>query len=252
MPGRTWIGAAGGYRYSHNGHEKEDEIFNGAQSAEYWMYDSRILRRWELDPLVDDDQSPYACFYGNPIYFADPLGLKGDDVIAKDTKTGEMSYHKDANGKDLIQYAEGTWNEDHTGFVASKTTIIESGSTGSASRNSNTNVTPISNNFNCHGTPTNKDISENYYKDLLSKINIEGGQLLPSRSFDWDGLRQAENGTYVNSTGYPATPTEIWRQKQVDADIAPIEMLEGPGGGYRSFRAFKRANGAAGEGNAAA
>ncbi|MCA6437934.1 MAG: hypothetical protein IM592_15735, partial [Bacteroidetes bacterium] len=43
MPGRKWT--ASNYRYSHNGHEKEEEIFSGAQSAEFWMYDSRIGRR---------------------------------------------------------------------------------------------------------------------------------------------------------------------------------------------------------------
>lgn len=99
MPGRTWVGAAGGYRYSHNGHEKEDEIFNGAQSAEYWMYDSRIIRRWETDPLAYEWQSPYACFNNNPILYADPYGLEGEP------KTGETRTNSDGttstfNGKD--------------------------------------------------------------------------------------------------------------------------------------------------------
>jgi RHS repeat-associated protein len=78
MPGRTWQGGDK-YRYSHNGHEKEDEIFNGAQSAEFWMYDSRIGRRWEMDPITYEDQSPYAAFNNNPIYYSDPLGLEGED-----------------------------------------------------------------------------------------------------------------------------------------------------------------------------
>ncbi len=79
MPGRNWISSVGGYRYSHNGHEKENEIFEGAQSAEFWMYDSRLGRRWEMDPLAYEYQSPYAAFNNNPIVYADPLGLEGGD-----------------------------------------------------------------------------------------------------------------------------------------------------------------------------
>lgn len=125
MPGRKWQGTADAYRYGMNGQEKEKEIFGGANSAEHWMYDSRIGRRWELDPLHYDDQSPYSTYNDNPIRYSDQSGLKGDDVIATDTKTGKTTYHKDANGKDLIQHVEGTWNEDHTGFKATKTTKIE-------------------------------------------------------------------------------------------------------------------------------
>lgn len=83
MPGRNWVSGSDKYRYSHNGHEREDVIFEGAQSAEFWMYDSRILRRWERDPIINESQSPYACFNGNPIWYNDPLGLKGEDPIKK-------------------------------------------------------------------------------------------------------------------------------------------------------------------------
>lgn len=77
MPGRKWQGTNDKFRYSHNDQEREEEIFSGANSAEYWMYDSRIGRRWELDPLAYEWQSPYATFNNNPVYFADPLGLEG-------------------------------------------------------------------------------------------------------------------------------------------------------------------------------
>ncbi|MCA6438162.1 MAG: hypothetical protein IM600_10810 [Bacteroidetes bacterium] len=81
MPGRKW--QASNYRYSHNGHEKEEEIFSGAQSAEFWMYDSRIGRRWEIDPVVKPYESPYMAFSGNPIALADPKGLDADSRAHK-------------------------------------------------------------------------------------------------------------------------------------------------------------------------
>jgi RHS repeat-associated protein len=77
MPGRKWIGTADKFRYSHNDQEREDDLFAGANSAEYWMYDSRIGRRWEIDPLAYEDQSPYVAFNNNPVYYCDPLGLIG-------------------------------------------------------------------------------------------------------------------------------------------------------------------------------
>jgi hypothetical protein len=102
QPGRTWQGTAEGYRYSHNSHEKEDALFKGAQSAEYWMYDSRIGRRWEMDPLAYEWQSPYAAFNNSPLYFADPLGLKGDDKNkAGDTRTNKDGTVDTHNGTDF-------------------------------------------------------------------------------------------------------------------------------------------------------
>ncbi|MBA4241931.1 MAG: hypothetical protein C0448_14490 [Sphingobacteriaceae bacterium] len=91
MPGRSYNSNVGGYRYGHNGQEKDDEIFQGAYTAEYWEYDSRIIRRWNTDPVTYPTQSPYACFNNNPIFFADPDGLEGQDWV-KDTKTGAVFY----------------------------------------------------------------------------------------------------------------------------------------------------------------
>lgn len=69
------------------------------------MYDSRIGRRWEIDPVFYHWQSPYAAFNNNPIYFADPSGLEGEDVsgdkkgeVLKDEKGNVL---KDENGQEL-------------------------------------------------------------------------------------------------------------------------------------------------------
>ena len=68
------------YAWGHNGQYKDDEIYGpgNTYTAEYWEYDSRLIRRWNTDPIAYDWQSPYACFNNNPIFYADPSGLKGE------------------------------------------------------------------------------------------------------------------------------------------------------------------------------
>jgi hypothetical protein len=75
MPGRTFT-AGTQYRYGFNGQEKSDEIAAGLTTAMYWEYDSRIGRRWNVDPVLKVWESPYLCLGGNPILYCD---TKGDD-----------------------------------------------------------------------------------------------------------------------------------------------------------------------------
>ena len=67
-----------GYRYGFNGMEKDDEVAGKGNSytAEFWQYDSRLGRRWNIDPVVKPHRSPYDAFSNNPIIMIDP---KGDD-----------------------------------------------------------------------------------------------------------------------------------------------------------------------------
>ena len=69
MPNRTYN--AGNYRYGFNGQEKLDEIGEGYTTAEFWEYDSRIGRRWNVDPVVKSYESPYIVFANNPIWISD-------------------------------------------------------------------------------------------------------------------------------------------------------------------------------------
>ena len=69
-----------GYRFGFNGQEKDDEIFGSSgtsYTAEFWQYDSRLGRRWNLDPKPNPSISRYAAFAGNPILYSD---VKGDTV----------------------------------------------------------------------------------------------------------------------------------------------------------------------------
>ncbi len=79
MVGRGWeAGNTGDYRFGMNGQEKDDEIYGkgNSTSAEFWQYDARLGRRWNVDPLAAEAPgwSPYRAFYDNPIYWKDPTG----------------------------------------------------------------------------------------------------------------------------------------------------------------------------------
>ena len=79
MPGREYSPA--GYRFGFNGQENDNDIMgNGnATTAEFWEYDSRLGRRWNIDILGFESQSPYACFGNSPIDLSDPYGLEPQD-----------------------------------------------------------------------------------------------------------------------------------------------------------------------------
>ncbi len=74
MPGRTFS-AGSGYRYGFNSHEKSDEIAGAGNhtTAEFGEYDTRLGRRWNLDPRPVASISSYAVFFNNPIYNNDVL-----------------------------------------------------------------------------------------------------------------------------------------------------------------------------------
>ena len=52
------------------------ELGEGVTSAEYWMYDGKLGKRWERDPMVNPSVSPYATFDNNPIWKSDHDGLE--------------------------------------------------------------------------------------------------------------------------------------------------------------------------------
>jgi hypothetical protein len=72
LVGRKFAVGSGGYRYGFNGQENSKDVSEANYTAEYWEYDSRIGRRWNVDPVYK--HSPYECFAGNPILFIDQNG----------------------------------------------------------------------------------------------------------------------------------------------------------------------------------
>ena len=102
------------YWFGFNSQEKEDEIYGegNTYSAEYWMYDARLGRRWNLDPKPNPSLSWYSTFAGNPIWFSDPLGdtLRTDGTTASNNDIASIAgdYSNlvafDENNKVYINY----------------------------------------------------------------------------------------------------------------------------------------------------
>ena len=71
----------GGYRYSFNGQEGDNEVYEigGFQSYGFRMYDTRIARFWGVDPLAKDYPmlTPFQFASCSPILCIDVDGLEG-------------------------------------------------------------------------------------------------------------------------------------------------------------------------------
>ena len=70
------VGCPGVYRFGFNGQERDDEVaeIGNINTAKFWEYDTRLGRRWNLDPIYTSNISRYAVNGNSPICFMDPNG----------------------------------------------------------------------------------------------------------------------------------------------------------------------------------
>ena len=86
LPGRNY--SSDSYRFGGaGGQEKDDEIYGAtgtSYTAEFWQYDPRTGRRWNMDPLGQFSSS-YLTFANNPIIATDPTGAWVPEVTETST-----------------------------------------------------------------------------------------------------------------------------------------------------------------------
>lgn len=95
-------------------------------TAQFWEYDTRLGRRWNMDRVTKPWQSPYACFSEDPISRVDP---NGDDDYKLDKK-GNVSLKRKTNSetdkliarsgflglkKSVLDVNKGVLNNQHSG-----------------------------------------------------------------------------------------------------------------------------------------
>jgi RHS repeat-associated protein len=95
MSGRSFVSSS--YRYGFNGQEKDSELGEGVTTAEFWEYDGKLGRRWNVDPVVKEWESPYASFSNSPLRVVDPIGADGEEINDQGcgetpAPTSEMSF----------------------------------------------------------------------------------------------------------------------------------------------------------------
>jgi hypothetical protein len=85
------------YSFRFNGQEQDNEISGtgNIMTAEFWMYDGRLGRRWNVDPKPQIYLSDYSVMGDNPILFLDRLG------------DAKQSRHLDGDGKVIAEYNDG-------------------------------------------------------------------------------------------------------------------------------------------------
>jgi hypothetical protein len=94
---------ASAHRFTFNGQERTDEIAGTGNhnTALYWEYDTRLGRRWNVDPVDQVNISNYAVNGLNPILYSDPngdlFGIKGFGSTSEQRKAAR-EYAKQQNG----------------------------------------------------------------------------------------------------------------------------------------------------------
>jgi len=110
-----------------NTQEKDNEIYGegNSYSAEYWQYDARLGRRWNVDPRPNPSISTYATFANNPLFFSDP---NGDTIRINDptTEKGFFNYtpNMDPKGDDFQKKAIEALNEIYNSGETGKDLIL--------------------------------------------------------------------------------------------------------------------------------
>jgi hypothetical protein len=90
------------YHYGFNTQEKDDEVAgdNNSYTAEFWQYDGRLGRRFNIVPRPNPSLSNYACLGNNPIKFSDLLGdtIRGNDnkPVTYEWKEGKIQWSNNA------------------------------------------------------------------------------------------------------------------------------------------------------------
>lgn len=135
MPGRGFSSSK--YRYGFNGQEKSFEINSDGNSmtAEFWEYDSRIGRRWNIDPKSQVALSPYNCFNANPIMMIDVKGDEAKNWIK--TKDGKMVYDSRVTSQSTADafYDKGTYHAPGYSYTATTQEHIVLGENGDFTSN---------------------------------------------------------------------------------------------------------------------
>ncbi len=211
--GRLYSG--GGYRYGFNGQEKDDELGAGVTTAEFWMYDGKLGRRWNVDPLANERMSwsPFNTMRCNPIRNIDPKGALDIEYDKDGNKLSDLGgdkidFHHQENGNTKIVDRES----GATNIIRGGEKIIR----GYTLRNANTSWSTITKEFIMQQGVTNSmfadfdgNSSSGPFKSLHNALSSYSG---PAReqSINSPLIRGNHKMDYFGAN--PIVANDMWEQ----------------------------------------
>lgn len=191
LPERTYSSDSVTYNFGFSNQMRDDEVygFGNSYTAEYWQYDSRLGRRWNVDPRPVPSFSPYSCFANNPIWFSDEYGdsasQSSSPVQAVVNKGDSPSSIAQKNGLTLDELAklnpsvfknyENTENKSEYWKNADKNWIIHPG------QKLNVRSNEPSNNLWQPSTPFTPEQMRQMYPKLFE---VSSGEIKPMDFFE--------------------------------------------------------------------
>jgi RHS repeat-associated protein len=173
-----------GYSFRFNGQEQDNEVSGtgNIMTAEFWMYDGRLGRRWNCDPVVKEHESPFVTFSNNPINYID---FAGNDTSEVFTSGGSAKSHFDLASKNAKQ---GDKLTVHAGLSL----------TASGNAVYTENITRIYHAGNAYAE--SGWYSENDY--IYANLDYSGGQILPPAKWFEIGDRYVGGDPNLKNSGY--------------------------------------------------
>lgn len=198
MPDRNYSSAT--YRYGFNGQEKSDEIAEGTTTALFWEYDSRIARRWNIDPKPRIWESSYMCFRGNPIILSD---IDGDTTRMYNSE-GRLLGTDNRGTNNLVFISEAKNDRKATGISANASKFSEEQLLNNLkSLGTVYDIGSIVNFYkNNYGKGTITQISDAQLKDIynikINGVSVTKKQLMARLKKEGIGAEYATSLKYVN------------------------------------------------------
>ena len=111
------------YRYGFNGQERSDEVYGkgNLNTALFWEYYARLVRRWNLDPVVIQSESGFSVLGNNPIILKDPLGNVASTDVTKNEDGSFTVVDAKNDGDNNIYVVDNSIDKKRTGEVIGKT-----------------------------------------------------------------------------------------------------------------------------------
>jgi hypothetical protein len=222
---------ADGYRFGFNTQEKDDEVYGAGNlnTAMFWEYDTRIGRRWNVDPKSNIWESEYAVFGGNPILNTD---VNGDSWFKN--KSGDIRW--DNSQKKSIRREKEKWsNIGNTLNIAGNSYISKPNDfivppplNELGAGNKLTTLLSITGNYDNNGDFSgftysyDKVIGKSFNIDMLQGVEYPGKPNTSSSSGTaWDGKSPLLISAHVTTPDIETVPLKIaGRNVDVNQDIS--------------------------------